>query len=215
MEDADAVKLLLEAGADANFQTSMGRTALINTISMGYGGTDVARLLLEAGADANAQTQTGTTALIEAAKMCNPDLVRMLLEARAAVHIQNHSGQTALMAVQTDGHRCETTREILLDAGSVDHSRFGRTPLMVGARDGNLIVVDRLSNARSVDELDIFGRTALFYAVESGDPEVVEALLEAGADADIQDRFGTTVEIAARKSGSPTIVAMIRNATGR
>lgn len=43
-----------------------------------------------------------------------------------------------------------------------------------------------------INEKDDFGRTALLWAVENNHQEVVELLLEIGADGDLQDHSGQT-----------------------
>ena len=60
--DADAVRLLLDRGADINARDADGRTALMLASYSDAYSPDVVRLLIERGADVNARTPSGDTA---------------------------------------------------------------------------------------------------------------------------------------------------------
>jgi len=63
--DAQAVRTLIDNGADVNSRDSEGNTPLI--MASFYASPKCVALLLEKGADANAANQAGITALIRAA----------------------------------------------------------------------------------------------------------------------------------------------------
>ena len=68
-----------------------------------------------------------------------------------------------------------------------DHS----TPLMAAARDGDIAAVRRLVNdGTNVDATDRLGYTALYYAVSTGNKEIGEALILAGAEIDLAGTTG-------------------------
>jgi uncharacterized protein len=60
MEKKDAVKALVDSGAEVDFRASDGRTALI--LAAGKGNRDIVEVLLQAGADASLKDQSGQTA---------------------------------------------------------------------------------------------------------------------------------------------------------
>jgi ankyrin repeat protein len=60
MEKKDAVKALVDNGAEVDFRASDGRTALI--LAAGKGNRDIVEVLLQAGADASLTDQAGETA---------------------------------------------------------------------------------------------------------------------------------------------------------
>jgi ankyrin repeat protein len=73
----DAVKNLLEAGADTELKDGMGNTALMGVCFKGY--TETAKLLLEHGADVAATNGSNNTALTFAAMFGHNELIKLLL----------------------------------------------------------------------------------------------------------------------------------------
>lgn len=124
-----------------------------------------------------------------------------------------------------------------LAASGVDINSFddsGLTALMCAARDDDASVVQAIIesgadiNLRSATEIGdndgndapklgertpqhgnwkTEGKTALFHAAELGRLEIVEALVEAGADLDLDDRQGDTPLLVAATSGHVSVVA--------
>lgn len=88
----EAVKLLLENGADVNRKAGYGRTAVMEADSL-----PVLELLLENGADINPTDEAGDNALLLAAGNCNIKKAEFLLAKGADINFRNNSGQTALM----------------------------------------------------------------------------------------------------------------------
>ena len=97
----DIVRLLLEHGADSNYQTSEGeggRVALITASR--FGETDIVRLLLKHGAKPDIQDAWGNTALMVTAMVTSidghMDIARLLMEHGANPELRNEDGWTAL-----------------------------------------------------------------------------------------------------------------------
>ena len=80
---AEAVRLLLEAGASAGGTTGGGASALY--IACQYGHLECVRLLQQAGAAVNHSLHDGFTPLIMACQKGHVDIVRLLLKAGAAI----------------------------------------------------------------------------------------------------------------------------------
>jgi ankyrin repeat protein len=92
--DLDAVKGLLEKGADPNARPG-GWSVLRMAVISGHEG--ICRLLLEAGANPNKVDRTdGVPPLIDAVLYANAQVCRLLLEAGAAPNATNPHGITAL-----------------------------------------------------------------------------------------------------------------------
>lgn len=81
MERKDAVKVLLDNGAEVDFRASDGRTPLI--LAAGKGNKGIVELLLKAGADASLTDQSGQTAQAVAAAKGFNDIAESLRHAPA------------------------------------------------------------------------------------------------------------------------------------
>jgi ankyrin repeat protein len=81
MERKDAVKVLLDNGAEVDFRASDGRTPLI--LAAGKGNKEIVELLLKAGADASLTDQSGQTAEAVAAAKGFNDIAESLRHAPA------------------------------------------------------------------------------------------------------------------------------------
>src|SRR5579862_4013066 len=201
----EAMRLLLDRGADVNIQNAFGSTALM------WSASDPAKvhLLLDRGADVNAVARSGRTALIVAA-FTNPsaEVVRALIAKGAKVGVMDSRHVTPLNAA-TFGNDTATVR-LLVEAGAdidTPDTFIGLTPLMNAAGNRNLEAVKLLVakgakvNAVSKTEglpkiqtgtVEFGGWTPLLMASAFGPPESVKMLLEAGARIDAQDYRGFT-----------------------
>ncbi|MBU9674006.1 M48 family metalloprotease [Planococcus sp. CP5-4] len=72
----------------------------------------------------------------------------------------------------------------------------GETPLMAAAAGGDVAGVEQaLTDGEDIHAKDSEGSDALMYAVHWGDPEVIQTLLDAGADANTSDYYTTALAI--------------------
>lgn len=205
----DVIRILLERGADVNARTESGEVALMKAVQsdtnlktvqilLEYGGEvntrniqgvtslmyaarynqnpDVTRALLSHGADVNADTYTSefgfhwnahvrsdrhVSPLVDAARYnCNPEVVIALLEHGVDVGLDNQGSCVALDEAARWNKNPEVTTALL--------KHLGKTP------ENEKIKIDPLI----ID-------SALLAAVENPNPEVVEALLLYGANAQI------------------------------
>ena len=201
----DAMRLLLDRGADVNAQNAFGSTALMWSVS------DPAkvRLLLDRGAQVNTAAKSGRTALIIAA-FTNPsaDVVRLLLAKGAQVDVMDRRHVTPMNGA-TFGNDTATVR-LLLEAGAdidTPDTFIGLTPLMNAAGNRNVQAVKLLLakgakvNAVSKTQglpkiqtgtVEFGGWTPLLMASAFGPPEAVKLLLDDGARIDAQDYRGFT-----------------------
>src|SRR5580692_6105077 len=199
----DAMRLLIDHGADVNAQNAFGSTALMWSVS------DPAkvRLLLDHGAQVNTAARSGRTALIIAA-FTNPsaEVVRLLLAKGAKVDIMDKRHVTPMNAA-TFGNDSATV-QLLLDAGAdidTPDTFIGLTPLMNAAGNRNVEAVKLLLakgakvNAVSKTQglpkiqtgtVEFGGWTPLLMASAFGPPEAVKILLDDGARIDAQDYRG-------------------------
>jgi ankyrin repeat protein len=156
--------------------------------------------LISAGATADVIIGRQRTALISAWDLEPPsaDIVTMLLRAGADAlvdHVDYLGVSAPLLAVQSEA---VDALQAMIDVGADVNKPFdhGVTLLMEACRiqpSSDAVVAALLAAGAAVDALDDDGMTALFYAVEGGNVTAVRLLLEAGADAMVQDSEGRTV----------------------
>jgi len=137
----NAVKLLLDKGADINVKDKYGDTLLMQAVSAGH--TDVVKLLLDKGAgDINA-------VLMKAAYQGDTNTVELLLDKGADINAKviGAFGDTALMNAVVSGDT--NVVELLLarraDINTVDTD--GSTALGIAKRMGNAAIVQLLRQA--------------------------------------------------------------------
>jgi uncharacterized protein len=104
---ADAVRLLLDRGADPNQQSRHAQIVVrpIHSAAADGGSTEIARLLLDAGADVNARQPGGFTPLHAAVQGRNVELVDLLLEHGGDPAARLDDGRTAADLARDAGHR--------------------------------------------------------------------------------------------------------------
>jgi ankyrin repeat protein len=98
MGNTEAAKILIDAGADLDYQNADGSNAL-HTAAV-FGKTEVAQILIDAGIDLNSQNNQGATALHTAAFFCRTEIVEALLAKGADKTLKNKMGQTAFETVE-------------------------------------------------------------------------------------------------------------------
>ena len=223
----DAMRFLLDKGADPNAQNAFGSTALM------LSATDLAkvRLLVDRDANVNLASKQGRTPLFIAAMSDeSAEIVKYLAGKGADFKARDAFGNTTLAAAAI-GNDMATIRAVL-DAG-VDVNAAGATgvtPLMLTAGyHGNLAATKMLlskgAKANAVcpsPALFDFGApksgpialarlTPLHLAMPHAPEPVVQALLDAGADVNAKDSRNMTPLMFAVASNhqNPAVIKML------
>jgi ankyrin repeat protein len=164
------VRRLLAAGANPNAKLLLGETPLMVASRSGY--PAIVEQLLAKGADPNTRAARGQTALMWAVAQKHPDVVKVLLAHGADVHARSDAW-TDVMAVTPHGY--------LGYNRAIPHGN--ETPLLFAARAGDLESAKLLVAARAnVNDTDAWGVSAAVLAAHSGFRDLVEFLLDHGAD---------------------------------
>jgi ankyrin repeat protein len=203
-DDGDAADALIRAGAKVNAANDLGATPLWTACL--NGSAAMVQRLLRAGANPNAALLAGETPLMVASRTGNPTIVEQLLEAGANVNARATRGQTPLMWAVSQKH--PDVVKVLIAHGADIHAKSdawsqmmavpphglpeynrmvphgGDTALMFAARVGDIASAKLLLAAGArVTDADAWGVSAMVLAAHSGFTDVVEMLLDKGADA--------------------------------
>ena len=176
--NAPIVALLLKAGSDVNAANGDGETPLM--LAYRTGSTEVAGALIAAGADVNArEAWRDQTALMWAAEGAFPELVGLLIE---------HGADVRTRAAANDWGS-----QITSEPRAQYRPTGGLTPLLYAARSGCAECVSAIIAAgEPVDRPTPDGVTALMLAIDNYEFDTAKVLLEAGANARLQDWWGRT-----------------------
>lgn len=146
--------------------------------------------LMKQRVDVNAPQPDGATALHWAVHWDDLDLALRLLHAGANVNAANDLRVTPLMLACENRSVAMVQQLLKVGADPNATNSTGETVLMAAARTGSLDIVKALlskkANPNAKDPLH--DQTALMWAVAEQHPDVVQALLDAGADVHARSR---------------------------
>ena len=175
--DREAVLKLLQQGADINARDTQGRTPIMVATYQHH--TEMVRALLKEGADVNIRDNNTENHLLHSAAQGWLDILRLAIEAHADTSLTNRFGGISIIPASERGH-VEIVRELLTHT---------------------VINVNHVNN---------LGWTALLEAIilSNGDKahqQIVQLLIDHGADVNLADRDGVTPLQHARERKFPEI----------
>lgn len=198
---AHVVDELLELGADPEPRGTPEWDGGPTTCKLGVGDflhsatAETLEECIDSGADVNARDPVDRTPLhyLAVAERSPPALVGMLADAGADIDARDDSGDTPLHMAMGAGRLAMAAA--LLEAGADVNagSRWGGTPLhrAVERRQDAVELVSLLVGAGAiVDSRNMFGQTPLRRALDAGRPDIVDTLVQLGADPSILDDSG-------------------------
>ena len=148
--DVNALKTLLEKGADSNARDIFEWTALM--IATEKTNAEMVDLLLEAGAEVNAKDDNGVTSLIVAAKEGDFPIVESLLARGAEVNARDEFGWTPLTYAAWQGHT-EVVKLLISHGADVNaKDDAGRTALQWAQRENHSETVEELRKGTAKTE---------------------------------------------------------------
>jgi ankyrin repeat protein len=227
--DREAVRILLENGAEVDAREPDGATALhwaAHRVD-----PETASLLISYGADLDIENDYGITPLALACENGSAELVDALLQAGANARAVRPTGETALMTCSRTGNAAAV--KALLSHGAdpgAKESEREQTALMWAAAQNHREVIQALIDAGAHVQArtktaapagprssgysrrptpESYGFTALLFAAKEGAREAIEVLVTTGADVNDVAGDGTSVLQVAMFSGHWDLVPFL------
>uniref|UniRef100_A0A3Q3K4V7 SOCS box domain-containing protein n=1 Tax=Monopterus albus TaxID=43700 RepID=A0A3Q3K4V7_MONAL len=184
--------LLLRHGAKVSAQDGHGVTPL--GIAAEYGNTEVLDILIQHGGDVNTQACNGDTVLYDATGSGNLDCIKLLLKYGANPNVASYACQLPIHRAAYEGHILALRTLIPITTKKAIYLS-GQSPVHSAADGGQVECLDlliqtgydvnALLHTHISENYSDLRKTALYFAVSSGDVTCAEMLLAAGARTDL------------------------------
>ncbi len=203
-----AVKHLVDKGAEVLKADNEGRTALMYAAKGGYAG--IADMLINMGESAAAQDNGERSVLMYAVEGGNMDVVNALLMKGVDInHVDKNRAPVLSYAVQ--GGNADIVRELIKQGANIRTADVnGYLPVMYALMQGNqelFGLTSVLENAYSDVVTKDNGKNLLLYAVQGGNPEIINKLIERLRDEiNRKDNDGVTAMMLLAGDGRPETV---------
>ena len=204
------VKILVAAGAGVCGRCNFGNTCLI--LAAHHGHTETVRYLVGLPqVDLSHKAEDGYTSLLAAVEQSGADVVEVLIDAGADIEAKLTDGRSPLLKASQCGNL--QVVKVLVKAGAdvcVTDNK-GATCLMLAAHYGHTETVRTLLCMPEVDvnQSHPEGLTPLHRAASMEHSDVVQVLIDAGADVEPKDSEGGTPLHCACEVGELDIVQML------
>ena len=203
----DIAQLLIQHGALANIYNGIGQTAL--HIATSNNQSLVIKCLVEAHADVNVIDNQGWTPLMIAAQEGYQDIANLLIKLGANVDTSSEIGWTALH-IAAFYNSSPVAKCLLMAHADIDAvDTYGTTPLMLSASEGHEDIADLLIQHNAlIDISNGIGLGAFHIAVLSKTP-AIKIMLEAEADVNDADEYGSTPLMVAAQEGHMDVADLL------
>ena len=198
----DAVKMLIENGADVNSEDEFGKTPLFYAADLNS--LPIAQVLVANGVDVNHVSSNGETALHSAGSKGGCDVLKFLLDHGADRNVQSRSRNTPFSFSVTYKHT-ECVRALLEAGADVNQPIKSKPPILMvfysrgsdfaePPTDTLSLLIERGADINYTDPG--LGRTPLSASFENGWENHAKLLLERGANPNVSylaDDVGTRI----------------------
>lgn len=199
--------LSFNAPALLNQKENNGYSAFYTYIGNSSCSADTVQLMVDCGSDVNTSSKIGTTPLMESVLRRRSEIAEILLKAGANPNQTDIFGQTCIFRVFTN-----SCFELLKQYGAnfCIKDKFGRSPITNIALytpedlpSSSIVISQNFSEHSPVFEnflavgvdcnsVDVHGSSVLHYAAWYGEIAMIEALIQHGANLNVQDNNGFT-----------------------
>ncbi|KAK4553330.1 hypothetical protein LTR86_009630 [Recurvomyces mirabilis] len=206
------VKEFLQNGADVNEEGGYYSTALHAAVYCGH--KDIVQILIDAGADLEFRTDRAYPKSIpDTSSGLIAKFLNVVLETSADVDVYGRRWGTPLQYAAKGGHQ-EIVMLLLKAGANVNAEGEPRSALQVVARVGDLETARLLVKAGADLEMDIDGHgTPIQLASWFGNPEMVQFLIEAGANVNTRGcrkSHGTAVHAASSRDFTDIVEMLVK-----
>jgi ankyrin repeat protein len=212
--DVRKAKLLLDHGANPNAKASSGNTPFL-VACPGADRLEILQLLKKYGADPKASNSKDENAMYRMALFGDSASARFLLNSGVSINQQSKSKKTPLFAAVLNNNKPMIFWLLAngADANLPDNAGAPVLSYAVDLNDADIVKAVLQKTADSViNGRDIDGMTPLMWALydEHDNVQVIQALLDRGADVHIKDNKGRTALYWGMKKGNNARVALIK-----
>ncbi|CAB3983026.1 serine threonine- phosphatase 6 regulatory ankyrin repeat subunit A-like [Paramuricea clavata] len=210
----DVVQFLLNSKAYINAKTKLGLTALHLAAQKGF--KDIVEMLVTSfSASIDALSLEGKTPLHLAAEGGKLEVCKILLHLKADTSATDNKGRTPLHYAAQKDHSdvieffLENRPQLVNQANAE-----GETCAHIAAAKGSVAVIKELLKLKDIHMTEKFttgsNSTPLHLAASGGHTEVVQVLLQNGADATPMDKHGMTAIHLAAKNGHTRVIEILK-----
>ena len=215
----EAVRLLLDAGADPSHAGSDGTTPLMSAAWRGH--LEVLQLLLGRGAALDpVHPEAGWTAFHMACYDNQADCAEALVRVGFDVGTKDKHGRTGLKVAEARAHAgmLVRLRAVISEQLWAAQATALAGKLLVSAMEGDAAAVSRLLAAGADPNAsvparkpsgEVFNSTALGAAAHHGRLEAARLLLDGGANPSLADSYGVTPLMAVAEAGQLEVLRLL------
>ncbi|PIO58947.1 ankyrin repeat protein, partial [Teladorsagia circumcincta] len=201
----DIVSRLLKAHASVDKKDSEDRTALMAAAFMDH--WEIVELLLDHGAEIS--DSLGRTPLMLAASQGQLDAVDLLTKNGAYIDCIDSDGRTAFQLAAIHGHLPVVDILLALGADEAHKDNDGAVALHYAVAHGDVTLCKALATSVTVRATDRAGNHPLINACQGDNEEVVQELINLGADVEQLSLNGHSALRVAALSGNTKIVRLL------
>ncbi|USN50942.1 MAG: ankyrin repeat domain-containing protein [Myxococcales bacterium] len=211
IHNKEAVIALIEGGANLNVKDAYGFTPLHLAASAGQ--IEVIEALIKSGAEVDEQDDQGNTALHLAIVRKEKDAVIALLEGGANPNIKENSNSFTPLHLAASAGQIEVIEALIKSRAEVDEQDDqGNTALHLAIvrkeKDAVIALLEGGANPNIKENSNSF--TPLHLAANTGQIEVIEALIKSEAEVDEQDDQGNTaLHLAIVRKEKDAVIALL------
>jgi ankyrin repeat protein len=208
--EKDKMALLLKYGADINARSNTGNTVL-HIASVGVNKYEIVKFLLDNGADVLAVNQRKETVLMRAAMFGDTATISLLLRNGIDINARDQGGSTALIQAIDNSNRAVVLQ--LLESGANPDFSFNIVPsALCEAVIFNDVEVVKAILKKTKSTIGV--RASLLFAVynEHDNTEIIQLLLDNGADVNFKGPNGLTVLTMAMQKGNTKTLDLLKKA---